>query len=105
MWVAVNRSHQDKVPLDKVILGKNQFSSMTILGDPCTVRWPQSPCDSFLGAIGMANAILSGTDTSDPTHGAYYYANLANTTSQWFKDNVETKTPLVKIGNHTFFPR
>ncbi len=77
--------------LHDVIYGKNQFSSMSISTDPEYNLAPPSATDpqypSYLAATNIVNAIATRTD-SDPTNGALYYANLAESTSGWFFHHV-----------------
>lgn len=97
--------------LHEVIFAKNQFSSMSISTHPefnlpaPGVTDPQYP--SYLDATNIVNAIVAGTD-SDPTNGALYYANLAESTSGWFFRNIVEDTanhPLpATIGHRVFLP-
>jgi spore germination cell wall hydrolase CwlJ-like protein len=96
--------------LHDVIYGKNQFSSMSISTDPefnlpaPGAADPQYP--SYLAATNIVNAIVAGTD-SDPTNGALYYANLAESTSGWFFRHVAgdpVNHPLrATVGHQVFY--
>jgi len=90
----------------KVIAAKNQFSSMTVLGDSQTILWPTRPNSMFEAAMDIAEKVYAETDI-DPTHGALYYANLDIAKSEWFQKQIVERPDehpvTVKIGAHTFF--
>ena len=96
--------------LHEVIYGKNQFSSMSISTDPeynlgaPQVTDPEYP--SYQAATNIVNTIAAGTD-SDPTNGALYYANLAESTSGWFFRHVvndPVNHPLrATVGHQVFY--
>lgn len=84
----------------KAITSKNQFSSISIVGDTQTAIWPQ-PADS---CFGVAEAAYVGS-SPDPTNGAIFYANEANVTSKWYTDNIINNPEhpvLAVIGKQTF---
>ena len=95
-----NRVHDWSQDWRKVIVGANQFSSMTIQNDPNTVLYPLDTDVVFP----LAHGIFDGT-TPDPTGGAHFYANEAAITSDWYRkqimENVEHPITVV-IGKHTF---
>lgn len=91
---------------EDVILGKNQFTSMTYAGDSQLVAWPKEPDEKFEFAMRTAQRVYDGED-EDNTGGALFYANLKSATSGWFFTEIVGK-PLdhprtVTIGRHTFF--
>lgn len=104
--VVSNRVRAHWGDYSKVIAAKNQFSSMTVLGDSQTVLWPIRPNSMFEAAMDIAEKVYVETDI-DITHGALYYANLDTLTSQWFKEQIlgrPDEHPITaKIGAHTFF--
>jgi spore germination cell wall hydrolase CwlJ-like protein len=96
--------------LHDVIYGKNQFSSMSIGTDPeynlaaPSATNPQYP--SYLAATNIVNKIVAGSNT-DPTNGALYYANLAESTSGWFFNHIAhdpVNHPLrATVGHQVFY--
>lgn len=82
-----------------VITKRNQFSSISVIGDSQTVVYPGDDVMLF----NLAESIYFG-DIPDPTKGSLYYANEANVTSQWYKDNIMTDAHpvLAVIGSQTF---
>lgn len=90
---------------DKVLVGKNQFSSMTVPGDSQLVVWPT---DEPLFKLTYMKAwdIFKG-ECPDITHGALYYAYLPNVTSGWFLREIVGKPAvhpvLAQVGRHTFY--
>jgi len=104
--VVANRVRAHWGDYSKVIATKNQFSSMTVLGDSQTVLWPVRPNSMFEAAMDIAWKVYDETDI-DITHNALYYANLDTITSQWFKEQILDKPdehPITaKLGNHTFY--
>lgn len=89
-----------------VMDGHNQFSSISVLGDPGTVRYPDSRDPRFLNVLIKATNIYEGTEP-DTTGGALYYANLVTMNSQWFKTailgNPEQHRRIGTVGAQTFF--
>ena len=84
-----------------VITSKNQFSSISIIGDSQTVVWPR---EIDVSPFSIANSIFDGTDP-DNTGGALYYANEATENSGWYNQHIidSPEHPvLVKIGQQTF---
>lgn len=100
--------------LHDVIMGKNQFSSMSIPSDPEFNLEPleskDQEWDSWLDSLRLADIVLN-SDDPDPTDGAHYYANLEDADSNWFSTNISgpdgngtTEHPkTVKILHHTFY--
>lgn len=93
--------------LHDVVMGRNQFSSMSIPSDLEFNLQPKSDDAIYLHCVDMASKVLTGSET-DPTHGAHYYVNL--TTMQmdgWFERNIVLNRPshpiCAVIGRHTFF--
>lgn len=98
--VIANRCFHWSKSWHDVIVGQNQFSSMTIKGDGQTVKWPALGDPVFA----LADAIYGGL-SKDNTNGALYYANEAVVGEGWYRTNV-IESPqhpvLVVIGRHTF---
>jgi spore germination cell wall hydrolase CwlJ-like protein len=110
--VIVNRTKAWKQTLTKTILGKNQFSCMSVpsdpqFGKPCPAKDdPQGKL--WAAAQEMVERILGEMPPPDPTGGALYYANLKTMDKGgWFERNIVRKPDLhpvtVKVKNHTFF--
>lgn len=96
--------------LHDCIYGRNQFTSMSVPGDPEFNLQPREDDPTFLLCLESAAQLLANADSPDRvdiTNGAHYYANLVNTTSGWFFRNIVEKPsehPVVAtIGHHTFF--
>lgn len=107
LWVLYNRSVKWNKSLTQVVIQPKQFSSMTVKGDSQTVVWPLDSDQPFQQALAMMQAIIDKTDTSDPTDGALYYANLAANVDSWFTTQIVSQPKWHKqtavIGKHTFF--
>ena len=73
--------------LHDVIMGKNQFSSMTLIGDPEFNLQPAADDSQYAYCLSIAPQILNGTDV-DNTFGAVFYANETTATSGWYFDNI-----------------
>ena len=87
----------------EVMIQKNQFHSMIMLGDSQTVLWPTD--SSFEAVLKLAHEVHDGR-TPDVTDGSLYYANMQTATSSWFAKNIATHPDHPKraeIGKHTFF--
>ena len=83
-----------------VIVGKNQFTSVSVLGDPNTVLFPLENDAVF----GLAQDVVEGTQP-DTTSGAHYYANEKAALSDWYVQHViqDVAHPFTTIiGRHTF---
>ena len=111
-WVMINRLKSGKHggSLMEVCTERLQFSSMTALGDPMTVKWPTHMNVAEANAWRLAEIACSGVEDGsvpDPTHGATYYANLATAKSGWFFENIVRDTvnhpQTAQINNHTFY--
>ena len=85
MHVVANRVKAWEQSWINVIIKPEQFSSMTILGDRQTVRFPTEL--ELVNLWGLVDSIYNGVD-SDNTNGALYYANEAIETSAWYKQNI-----------------
>lgn len=92
--------------LRQVILGPNQFTSMSVESDPEFNLSPSANDSMYPVCQSIATDTLSGV-SGDITHGAHYYANLVETTSGWFFRNIvqrpDLHPPTATIGKHTFF--
>jgi N-acetylmuramoyl-L-alanine amidase len=85
------------------ITHRNEFTSMSVLGDPGTVAYFMGGSESGRAAMSIADSLYSGTQP-DVTNGALFYENPAIATSKWFIDNVRNKRPKVaEIGQHVFY--
>lgn len=86
------------------ITKKNQFSSISVLGDSQTIYFPK-PAD-FLDTCYDARRIMEGND-GDITGGALYYYNPKTATSPWFLktivSDIENHPTTIILGNHTFY--
>ena len=84
----------------------NQVSSMSVLGDKNTIKYPDIRDPDFQTLLHKIDAIYE--DVPDMiTSGAKYYAVLTDATSGWFFENIVNK-PLehprvAQIGKTTFF--
>jgi spore germination cell wall hydrolase CwlJ-like protein len=95
-----------------VVFGKNQFSSMSVVGDPEFNLDPEddhvSPLDyqAYLYCREVVESVLNGTD-ADLTNGAKYYDNPKTATSGWFARAIVSDPinhPLVAtIGKQNFY--
>jgi N-acetylmuramoyl-L-alanine amidase len=89
-----------------VIMGRNQFTSMSVSSDPEYSLQPKSDDLQFTFCQNLIPSILDNSD-QDITKGAHYYANLHNCTSGWFYDTIVLDSkhhPITaQIGRHTFF--
>ena len=87
-----------------VIMGRNQFTSMSVPSDPEFSIHPPPGDAIYAACLADAPNILAGTN-DDPTHGALWYANEATATSGWYFDNIinSGNHPVtLKYGRHTF---
>lgn len=91
------------------VYAKNQFTSMSVPSDPEFSLTPHPSDPQYAFCDTLCTSLLANADNSlmnDPTHGALYYANLAESTSGWFFDNV-VRSPahplLATIGKQNFF--
>lgn len=85
------------------LTGRNQFSAMSVVGDPQTVVWPAPSDRAWKMAQAIAGATLTGV-LQDVTGGALFYENPAAATSAWFVRNVRNKRPkTATIGRHVFY--
>ena len=87
-----------------VITKKNQFSSITVVGDSQTVFWPG--VRDVIDIWSLVNDVYDGRD-ADNTGGALYYSNEAiSINNEWYRNeiiNKPTEHPVtVVIGKQTF---
>jgi spore germination cell wall hydrolase CwlJ-like protein len=88
----------DVEKLISIITSKNQFSSMTILGDTQTVLWPKAADFET-----VQNVCLNAAP--DNTNGALFYANEGAVTSEWYLKNIiqnPAHSITATIGKQTF---
>lgn len=103
MNVIRNRVRKGWGSWQKVICGKNQFTSMSVPGDPQTVRFPAPDDAVWVLCRSLADTVYAG-GAEDNTHGALYYYNPRTATSRWFTENVVQKGKLVAtIRDHEFW--
>jgi len=89
-----------------VILGKNQFTSMSVPTDPEFNLMPDVGDPQYSYCLALAPTVLGGTDP-DLTTGACYYANIKEATSGWFFKHIvndPVNHPLLAtIGHQNFY--
>jgi spore germination cell wall hydrolase CwlJ-like protein len=97
--VICNRVNDWKQTWRQVIVGTNQFSSITIRGDINTIMFPLENDPVFE----IAKAVYAGG--ADMTNGAHFYANEQAVTSDWYITHI-IQSPdhpvTANIGRHTF---
>jgi N-acetylmuramoyl-L-alanine amidase len=91
----------------KVIMGKNQFTSMSVKSDPQIDLQPKAGDKLYAKALAIAEGVYDD-EIDDITKGALYYGNLkAIDKGGWFERNIVNKPAehpeTVSIGNHSFF--
>lgn len=101
MHVVANRVKANKSSWISEICKPKQFSSITVCGDSQTVVWPTEK--DAVNLYALVSNIYDGTDP-DNTNGALYYANEANVTSSWYRENIMTDNHPVSatIGQQVF---
>jgi spore germination cell wall hydrolase CwlJ-like protein len=97
----------DPEAVHRTIMGKNQFSSMSVPSDPEFSLYPQQNDESYQMCVQVAKTVLGGADI-DVTLGAHYYANLLDIAKDsWFTRNIVNRADvhkeLAQIGKHTFY--
>ena len=102
-----NRSKKYGTSVYTQCVAKNQFSSITIKGDPGTVRWATETDPMWIEAQQIAQNFANTSQPNDPTKGALYYENPKTATSGWFTANI-VNNPMQHprtaiIGNHVFY--
>lgn len=102
-WVIWNRHLRWRADTRQIILGPNQFTSMTV------DRNPRNP-DPNDYQMNQAHAIVSQVMASavpDPTNGACYYYNPTTANSPWFVrhivENPSEHPQTAKVGQHVFY--
>lgn len=107
MHVIVNRSDAWDQSVEHVILGPNQFTSMSVPTDSQYNLLPPEADPAYQVILADAHDVLAGLSV-DPTDGALYYANLDHIQpGGWFERHIvndPNRHPVtVRIGHHTFF--
>lgn len=101
-WVARNRAESPGwwgESLYEVLTRREQFSSISHLGDPMTVRWPRLDDGVFLSCLQAAQDVMNSR-APDPTGGCDHYCTAAvQSKTSWAKD----RKPDYAVGNHLFF--
>jgi Cell Wall Hydrolase len=94
----------------KVIAARNQFSSMSVLGDSQTVDYPDVRDPSFLQVLQLVDSIYDDERTDLLTNGALYYADLGSPAydkSGWFERAIvgdpANHPRVAQIGTTTYF--
>lgn len=99
-WVIHNRVRAKWGSYKKVILAKNQFTSMSVSTDSQYKLNPKPEDKAYEAACEIAEQF------NDPTGGALYYCNPKYVTSGWFKKNIIDSPKMEKtaaIGRHDFY--
>lgn len=87
----------------KCMTAKNQFTSISVKGDPQLTLWPPPTDSQWAEAMSIASRVYDGLET-DVTGGALYYENPTTATSAWFANNVRDVRPVTaRIGQHVFY--
>jgi spore germination cell wall hydrolase CwlJ-like protein len=108
-WVIQNRSKAWGKSILEVLMGPNQFTSMTEQKQPdgtWKFIFPADADPQWEDARQIVGNLITGADKDDPTDGALYYANLVTATSGWFFRNIvesHEHPHTVKIGHHDFY--
>ena len=87
------------------VVAKNQFSSMTVLGDPETVLYPDTTEQQFGFLLEGTERLLAG-EIKDSTNGATYYGVLDHVRSPWFTTHIAQSEHFERcatIGKTSFF--
>jgi hypothetical protein len=94
-------------------IAKNQFSSMTVKGDPNTVRFPDDPVHpdtrepQFQAFLQLIDGVFDDSKLDYITSGALYYAVVSDSTSVWFVTNILSDPinhpRVAQMGQTTFF--
>lgn len=99
----------------KIVLAKNQFDSMTSVGDPNTVQFPDAHDPVYQKLLQWVDAIYGqmgtdGTAEDKLTNGALYYADMSSKAYQvggWFDREIVQKPDahprVAQIGTTTYF--
>jgi spore germination cell wall hydrolase CwlJ-like protein len=98
--VVRNRVNAHWGDYELVICKRNQFSSMSVLGDTQTIIWPVGNDIPLT----IAETVYSGEDP-DNTKGSLYYANEATVTSGWYLETIINgpgHPVMATIGKQTF---
>ena len=92
------------------ITQKNAFSSMTVIGDGQTVKYPDPRDPVFVRLLQEVDGIYDNTTADNLTHGALYYADLSSPAykpGNWFDRNIvqnPARFPRVTtVGTTTYF--
>lgn len=89
--------------LHRNITAKNQFTSISVAGDPNLRAWPTEDDPTIVTAVEVSDAILYG-NAPDITGGALYYEHPAAANSEWFRLNVRERLQVTaRIGRQVFY--
>lgn len=102
-WVIWNRHIKWGKTVYDVIMGPNQFTSMTVEKNPPS---PPPGDPQYNQAFQIVSGIQSGA-VNDPTNGSCYYYNPTTADSPWFVNHIvndpENHPLMAKIGRQEFF--
>lgn len=94
----------------KVIEQHNQFSSISVVGNPGTVAYPDVRDPAFLQILQLVESVYDGSRDDLLTNGALYYADMGSTgydKGGWFDRNIagdpEQHPRVAQIGTTTYF--
>ena len=105
-WVMWNRLQSGKwgKTMTDVVTARLQFSSMTALGDPMTILWPNShlsPGDAaaWQYAVLCPDLVATAGQSQDPTNGSTFYFANSIAKPSW----ADSMTLTATIGDQEFY--
>lgn len=105
-WVMLNRLNSKAwgSTMTDVVTARLQFSSMTALGDPETVVWPNShlsppDAEAWQQAQQAVLMVTISTPQNDPTKGGTNYYSQTIAPPDWAANMTET----LQVGNTVFY--
>jgi Cell Wall Hydrolase len=88
-------------------IAKNQIASVSTIGDPNTVHFPDAREPQFQTLLQLLDEVFDDRREDNLTNGALYYCVINESTSEWFKDNILNKPEehprTAVLGQTTFF--
>lgn len=93
----------------RVMEAHNQFSSMSVIGDGQTVKYPDPRDPKFLLVLQYVDTVYDDTRADNLTDGALYYADLGRgvEVGGWFDRNIIANPAVhprtAQIGTTTYF--
>jgi hypothetical protein len=94
---------------NKIMLDKNQFSSMTVPGDGQLVHYPDPTDPTFIRVLQYVDGVYDNTTADNLTSGSLYYADMSSPAynkTGWFQKNIVESVShprLATIGSTSFF--